>query len=159
MKFAKKMFFSVLLFISFSASADVLLNRTIINKMLDNVQKSVISQNIDEFSIYFTDDSTFTLEMPKHMGGKSTINKLEYIQMLKQGWSMPNLKFDYEVKNIEIDISKDEKSAVVSSVTIEKMKMNGKLIMSSTSHEINNVIISDDKVKIKMVYAKIEINS
>jgi len=158
MTFLKNIFFSFALLISFNSSAELLLNQTTINGMLDKIQESVSSQDIDKFSMFFTEDSIITFEMPKNMGGISTISKDEYMKMLKLGWSLPEVKLTYEVNNIDINIAKDQKSAVVKSITIETVEMNGEIVMSSTSHEVANIIIFNEAPTINKLYGKIDIN-
>jgi len=155
MNHIKNTIFLVLLFVTFSISADTLLSKSSVNELMDNIQEAVHAQDVEALSSFFTEDASIIVEMPKNMGGTLKLKTDQYKEMLRQSWAM-SAKYTYDVKNIEIKISQDKKSATVTDLTIETVEMMGQTIKSK-SYETMNVIISGGTPKINNLYGKIEL--
>jgi len=144
----------VLLCVSFGSLAETL-TQSSVTDLVSKVQNSVSIRDAELFSSYFTDDAIITFDMPINMGGTIVLSKAQYREMLKQGWEVAD-KYTYEVKNIEITISKGSQSATITDLTIETVEMGGQVI-SSKSHETIKVVISEGTPLINSLYGKIEL--
>jgi len=151
----KQMLMLVLFIITFSVSAESKLTTESVTQMLNEIQKSVLAQDAEKFAAFFTDDAKINIEMPANMGGDMNLDKPKYINMLKLGWAVKDVEYTYEVKNIEIKISANGKSATVKDLTFETIKMGGKIIASSKSEETLNVIVSEGVPKVKNLHGKV----
>ncbi|MDO9179012.1 MAG: nuclear transport factor 2 family protein [Agitococcus sp.] len=154
MKFIKTTILSMMFCVSFSVSADTL-TRSSVSNLLSKVQESVNARDVELLSSYLTEDAIITIEMSKKEGRILKLNKAQYKEVLKQGWAMQG-KYTFEVKDIEITVSKDSKSATVTDLTIETLEYKNQTI-SSKSREIIEVIESKGIPLINNIYGKVEL--
>jgi len=143
-----------LLFVSFNLSAETLLNKSSVSELVANVHKYAGIKDVDKVTSYLTDDASIVLEMPQNMGGTHNLNKDQYKKNLKEGFAATT-NYTYDVKDIDVKISQDKRSATVTNTILETYEINGRII-SSTAHEIFTIIISDRTLKINRVYGKIK---
>jgi hypothetical protein len=135
--------------------AETTLTEASVNKMLNDIQTTVIDKNLTGFASYFTKDSTITIVMPENMGGTSTIGKQEYLRMLEQGWALP-AEYTYEIRDIKINVAPDGQSAIATDVTLETVAMDGKVVASTRSYETINIVLHDGGPKIKALRGEVE---
>lgn len=154
MKHIKSIFLLILLFVPFSLSAETLLNKSSVSELIENVHNAASVRDADKLASYFTDDISITIEMPTNMGGTQKLNKEQYKKNVKDSVAMYK-KYTYDVKGIDIKISPDNKSAIVTDLVLETVEVNGRTI-STKSHEIINIVISDGVPKINNVYGKLK---
>ena len=62
---------------------------------------------------------------------KMEMKKSDYLQTLKQTWEAAE-KYEYQKKDVAIELAKDGKSAVVKDTIIEKLTISGKTIETTT---------------------------
>jgi len=155
-KYVRQSIAVILLFFSLGVIAETKLSVDSINKMLNNIKKSVQQKDADKFATYFTTGAKVRFEMPFSMGGNMNVNISQYVRMLKQGWALP-VKYSYEVRDIQIKISQDKKSATVTDLTIESAEMDGKIIATTKTRETVEVIISNGVPKIRSLYGVVKL--
>ena len=155
MNYIKQTLMLVLFLVAFGVSAETKLTTESVTQMINDIQKTVLAQDAVKFAAFFTDDAKITIEMPANMGGVMNLDKPKYINILKLGWAVKDVEYTYEVKNIEIKISANGKNATIKDLTLETIKMGGKIIASSKSEETLKVIISDKTPKVKSLYGKV----
>jgi len=153
MNHIKSTIFLIFLLVPFSLSAETFLSKSSVSKLMQNVNNSARSMDVEKVSSYFTEDVSIILEMPKNMGGTQKLNKEQYKKNLREGFAIAT-KYTYDIKDIEIKISKDNKSATVTDLVYETVEINGRTI-STKSHETINVIILDGVPKINSYYGKL----
>lgn len=151
----KNVILVILLIISFNLSADTVLNHASVNQLIMNVQESTKKQDVNKLASYLAEDATITIVNLSNAGDTMNLTKTDYINMLKLNWAL-SAKFSYEVKNINIIISENEKSATVSDFTIETVEMDGKIIASSQSQENIKIIISGGVPKIQSIHSNVK---
>lgn len=155
MNYIKQTLMLVLFLVTFSLSAETKLTTESVTQMINGIQKTVLAQDAEKFAAFFTDDAKINIEMPANMGGVMNLDKPKYINMLKLGWAAKDVEYTYEVKNIEIKISANGKNATVKDLTLETIKVGGKIIASSKSEETLKVIVSEGVPKIINLYGKV----
>lgn len=105
-----------------------------IKKIFSGMEQAVESQDAKQLASYFSKNAKILISMPENMGGEMEMSVSEYETLLEQTWALP-ATFAYEVKDIEIDIAPDGKSAVATDLTIESIEMNGETLFSSKTKE------------------------
>ena len=154
MRLIKSTILFFLLLVSHSLSAETLLNKSSVSKLIEDTHAAASVRDVDRMASYFTDDITITIEMPANMGGTHKLNKEQYTKNVKDSLTAYKA-YTYDVKDINIKISEDNKSATVTDLVFETISVDGRTI-STKSHEVINVIISNGVLKINSVYGKIK---
>lgn len=156
MNYLKNILLSISMLVSFSVIADSGMTEDDVQKMLNQMEKAVLSHDADKLISHLTDDAIIILELPANMGGKVNLDVDSYKEMLKQSWAMP-AKFTYEVKNIEINVDPSGDRATASDVTLETIEMNGQIIASSRTIEKIDIVQKDGKPLITRIHGKVDI--
>jgi ketosteroid isomerase-like protein len=154
MKLIKSTILLLLFLVSYNLSAETLLNKASVSKLIENVQAAAGVRDVDEMTSYFTDDITITIEMPANMGGTQKVNKEQYKKNVKDSITAYK-NYTYDVKDIDIKISEDNKSATVTDLVFETIEVDGRTI-SMKSHEIITIVISNGVLKVNSVYGQVK---
>jgi len=154
MSHIKSIFLLILLFIPFSLSAETLITKSSVNELIQKVTHSARSMDAEKLASYLTDDISMTLEIPVNMGGTQILNKEQYIKHLRDGFAVAT-KYTYDVKDIEIKISKDSNSATVTNSVYETIEINGANI-STKSRGLIAIVISDGTLKINSSHVRLQ---
>jgi ketosteroid isomerase-like protein len=154
MKLIKSTILLLLFLVSYNLSAETLLNKASVSKLIENVQAAAGVRDVDEMTSYFTDDITITIEMPANMGGTQKVNKEQYKKNVKDSITAYK-NYTFVVKDIDIKISEDNKSATVTDLVFETIEVDGRTI-SMKSHEIITIVISNGVLKVNSVYGQVK---
>ncbi len=131
------------------------MTETDIRNMLKLMEHSVISRDVEGLMSHLSEDAEIMLEMPESMGGKMELDVNSYKSMLAQSWALP-AKFTYEVRNINIRMGPEGKTASASDTTLESVEING-MVISSKSEEQLTIVSDNGKPLITGIVAKVEV--
>lgn len=103
-------------------------------KIIHEVEAAAKSHNVEAIIKHFSTDAKITLNFPAELGGTQVLSVAEYSALLRDGWSLP-AEFKYDVKDIQIEISKDQKTATATDIVYESIEIPGQFKIKSKSFE------------------------
>ena len=110
------------------------ITREAIEKMVDEFKDAVHARDIDSIAAQISPDAIIFITIDTPQGTQNLrFGKDEYMAHLKEGWSQAS-HYDYEVKNLKIDISSDGQSATIESDIHESVGAQG-MVVRTVTHE------------------------
>ncbi|WP_281557730.1 hypothetical protein [Thalassomonas sp. RHCl1] len=143
--------------VSLQVSAKNYLDEESVNNLMENIIEAVHTKNLEQLASSFSDDVKIIMDLPAEFGGKETLTKDQYLELTQESWAMPG-DFTYEVLDLNIVLSNNKTSAIVTDKVVETIVLNGKLLISTTSDESFHIVIEDGLPKVEIVYAKLRVN-
>lgn len=142
---------SLVLLSACGGSPDFELTEGSVKALIDSVEVAVKNKDANAVASHFTQDAVITMNMPNELGGDQVWSVDEYRTMLEHGWAAPMpMTTTHEMKDLNITIH-DANNAFVTDTMIEKVTMNGNVIMSTRTEEETVVVIESGSAKIKSV--------
>ena len=124
------------------------LTEQMITDMHDKMELAAQAHDLNTLMSYYSKDVVISIAMAN--APTTTLNWDQYRQAAEQSWKR-GTDYQYESKDLTIDIATDGKSAKVSDTVIESIKMFGKTI-NTTTNETTTVALVEGKPMI--IYVK-----
>ncbi len=150
MKSYINLFTFVLLLFSISIVSAENLNEAHIHEFIDEIDKTVLQQDITKLAGFLSDDITITTYV-SILGNlrTHTANKEDYLKTVEAAWKKAK-DYHYTRQNLEIELLEDGKKARVSSTIRETMVWDG-IPITSIATEANIIELIDGKAQITKV--------
>jgi len=139
-------------------TASPLISEAEVNTLLAQMKAAVKKRDAKALSSYFTPDATIEMHLPLIMGGKQTLDRDAYENMLREGWkALENSNYSYAVKNIVIKLYPEKDRALVSDETHESFELAGKKV-HSVAQENLLIVRHQGQLKVKVLKGKVKLN-
>jgi len=139
-------------------TATPLISEAEVNALLEQMKAAVKKRDAKALSSYFTPDATIEMHLPLVMGGKQTLDRDAYKDMLSEGWkALENSNYTYTVKNIVIKLYPEKDRALVSDETHESFELAGKKV-HSVAKENMLIVRHQGQLKVKVLKGKVKLN-
>jgi len=138
-RMARGCFFVIILFTSAISVASGL-SEDSVNELLERVDNAAVNLNAEEISNALSNNVQITINISSQ--GKTQVLKLskqEYIDMLKQGWSMYK-NYKYSKSNVKINIQGS--AAYVSADIKESMTVQGQDISGNSKEDLTIELVN-----------------
>ncbi len=127
-----------------------------IEQMLVEMEAAVHAQDVEQLMSHFAPDAAIRISMPAALGGDIDVGLADYEAMLAISWSIP-ADYNYEVKDVNIDLHADQNQATVTDTVYETMSMEGEVMFSTKTVQTLLVELVDNKPLIKSLEGEVEL--
>jgi ketosteroid isomerase-like protein len=126
------------------------ITREALEQMVDEFKNAVRKRDLDSIAAQFSPDAVIFITIDTPEGTQNLrFGKDEYMAHLQEGWSQVS-HYDYEVKNLKMDISSDGQSATIESDIHESVGVQGMTVKTVTHENLALELINGNLQIIKV---------
>lgn len=149
-----RIFAVFLLLISTQATAVTRLSQATIDAMLIQIQQAAQAKDAASLIAHFDPKATIILDMPAELGGKIKLDVAQFKANLQQAWATP-AEFSYQTNPAEVAIAADGLSANTRYTSVESIRLNGLLLLSTHTQQQMQIHIRNGQPAISRLYGKV----